>query len=250
MKFPFSSWKYFGVEVASVSGYNDVAQINTIAAKGFVSTAVDNGTGVLPYTGQSGAWTWTDNETTNRAYTAAGNSITPVAGAVYYIKEVPAESFLQPRLRYTYVASTGEIGTSWLITNIDDTNYADVGFMVGSTKVVGDKVDSITITALTTGTTATYAVSDIFPGGAKMSYKMVYNNPDLYPAGYTDGDAACSTLTNGARVHMFWVTPDGMMVTSTAVRTYSNVTVANGYPSGLTAPKSTQTSTITLYQAS
>ena len=238
-------------EVASVTGYHDVAQINTIAAKGYVSTAVDNGTGVAPYTGQANAWVWdTENAETNRAYTVAGNSITPVAGTVYYIKEVPADSFLQPRLRYTYVAATGEIGTSWLITNMDDTNYKDVGFMVGSTKVVGDKVDSITITALTTGTTETYAVSDIFPGGAKMSYKMVYNNPDLYPEGYTDGDEACSTLTDGARVHMFWVTPDGMMVTSTAVRTYNNVTVANGYSGGLTAPKSTQTSSITLYQAS
>ena len=231
-------------EVASVTGYNNVTQINSFAADGFVAKAVDtNGTA---YDGKNVAW--------SNPYTAAGNSITPQGGMVYYIKEVPAATFLQPRLRFTYVAATGKIGTSWLITNIDDTNYTDVGFMVGSTKVVGSKVDSITITPLTVpANEQTFTVADLFPnGGAKMSYAMVYNDMSTYPADYEagEGETDCNILTNGARVHMFWVTPDGMMVTSTAVRTYSNIGTANGYSNGLSAAQSTQTSTISLYQAS
>ena len=176
------------------------------------------------------------------------------AALVYYIKEVPAEVFLQPRLRFTYIAASGKIGTSWLFTNMDDTNYADVGFVVGDAKTVGAKVDSFTITPLTVpANEQTFTVADLFPaGGAKMSYAMVYNDMSTYPADYEAGEdeTDCSILTDGARVHMFWVTLDGMMVTSTAVRTYSNIGTANGYSDGLSAAQSTQTSSITLYQAS
>ena len=232
-------------EVASVSGYHDVAQINTIAAKGCVAIAVDNGSGAVPYTGQQNAWIADD------VCKTAGNAVTPTAGMVYYIKEVPASDFLQPKMKFTYIKSTGKIGTSWLFTNMDDTNYGDVGFMVGSTKVVGDQIDSVVITPLNTGVSTTFTVADLFPkGGAKMSYKMVYNDMSTYPSTY-DGDAKdCDTLKEGSTVCMFWVTPDGMMVTSTAVRTYTNITVASGYTGGMQAAKDTQASTISVYQAS
>ena len=231
------NWKQFGADAAQSVGYQSSSQMGAWAAAGYVSTAIDSGTA---YDGTN--VTWTD------AFTAAGSNIAPQGGTVYYIKEVPAAKYLQPKMKFTYVAATGQIGTSWLFTNLDDTNYSDVGFMVGSEKVVGDKVEEVTITALTTGTSQTYTASGMFSGSALMSYKMVYNDMSTYPEDY-DGDAEdCNILANGSRVHMFWVTPDGMMVTSTAVRTYTNVTVANGYTNGIQAAKSTQTSSITRYE--
>ena len=252
------AWKQCSAEGAQSLGYQSTSQMSTWAANGYVATVTDGGT---PYTGVASSRAdppWSGD----KAYTVAGtdasiaNDLAAAKAAgtflVYYIKEVPAATFLQPRLRFTYVLATGKIGTSWLITNMDDTNYADVGFMVGDEKVVGSKVDSITITPLTVpANEQTLTVADLFPnGGAKMSYAMVYNDMSTYPPDYEagEGETDCNILTDGSRVHMFWVTLDGMIVTSTAVRTYSNVGTANGYSSGLSAAQSTQTSAINRYE--
>ena len=217
--------------------YPEFAQMIT---DGKVCTAKDEN--ATAYTGENvGMFT--------TAYEVHGSEITPVAGAVYYIKEVPAADFLQPRLRYTYKASEGnKIGTAWLFTNMDEDTYSDVGFMIGSEKVVGDHATSVTITPNTVpGNAVTYDNSMFKNKGTIMSYKMVYNVKNLYGEGDDRNVefADVSLLQAGQLVSMFWVTPDGMIVTSTATRTYSDIETTS-----ITMVAGTVRSTITVYSAS
>ena len=228
-----------------------------------VSKSIDSGVGAMKYNGSNVTWA------NANAYTVNGNAVSPSADApasgslVYYIKEVPIGSYLQPKLRYTYTGS-GKIGTSWLFTNTDDTNYSDVGFMITATdaakpeKVVGDKATSVTITPSTlpekavtfyvgTAPEGTGTKTELFANSALMSYKKVYNNPSVYSESdsrYVDEDPI-NILTDGASVYMFWVTPDNMIVTSQAVRTYNGIATT-----GMQTVKDTQNSTISVYPAS
>ena len=225
-----------------------------------VSKSIDSGEGAMKYNGSNVTWA--------NAYTTNGNAVSPTADApasgslVYYIKEVPIGSYLQPKLRYTYTGS-GKIGTSWLFTNTDDTNYSDVGFMITASgaaaeKVIGDKATSVTITPSTlpdnavtfyvgTAPEGTGTKTELFANSALMSYKKVYNNPNVYDESdsrYVDEDPI-NILTDGASVYMFWVTPDNMIVTSQAVRTYNGIATT-----GMQTVKATQNSTISVYPAS
>ena len=235
--------------------------LNNLVIAGKVSEASDL-VGCTNYTGVTPTMF-------SEAYTQRGDKITPEAGAVYYIKEVPINDFLQPRLRYTYRPATGEIGTSWLFTNTDDESYSNIGFMIDNTidgennpvEVAADKYyPTITITALTTGNQVVYytgttapgtstdkiTYTSLFPKGT-MSYVMVYYNNDLYG---DERDHKLEGFVNlmdqsGASAYMFWVTPDGMKVTSKALRSYSNLGTTS-----CTADKThDNVSTITVYTA-
>ncbi len=162
--------------------------LSNLVAAGKVSKATD--TGAIRYTGQADAFTLAD------AYQAAnndapGNAITPQAGAVYYIKEVPANLFLQPRLRYTYRAGTGDIGMAFMFTNLDDANYLDGGFMKGGViPTVDSSIDaefakphretSYTVTAKTTELQHTYDSADLGFQGTYFYVQTVYNKQNLY----------------------------------------------------------------------
>ena len=72
----------------------------------------------------------------------SGDQMTPVAGAVYYLKEVP-KTFLPNRLVYVKADKNtqlydgtqieeGKLTSLYLLTAVDDRNYAENGFMVGT----------------------------------------------------------------------------------------------------------------------
>jgi len=61
---------------------------------------------------------------------AAGTNVTPVAGTVYYLKEVP-QTYLQNKMVYVYHALHGdEIKGMYLLTVVDDSAYQSVYFNI------------------------------------------------------------------------------------------------------------------------
>lgn len=77
-----------------------------------------------------------------QAYTARGSELVPTAGTVYYLKEVP-KTFLPNRLVYVKADKNtqlydgtpieeGKLTSLYLLTAVDDRNYAENGFMVGT----------------------------------------------------------------------------------------------------------------------
>ena len=143
-----------------------------------------------------------------------------------------------------------------------DFECVDEGFGENNpVEVAADKYyPTITITALTTGNQVVYytgttapgtstdkiTYTSLFPKGT-MSYVMVYYNNDLYG---DERDHKLEGFVNlmdqsGASAYMFWVTPDGMKVTSKALRSYSNLGTTS-----CTADKThDNVSTITVYTA-
>ncbi len=77
-----------------------------------------------------------------QAYTELGTELVPTAGTVYYLKEVP-KTFLPNRLVYVKAdkdtqlydgtpIEAGKLTSLYLLTAVDDLNYAENGFMVGT----------------------------------------------------------------------------------------------------------------------
>ena len=87
------------------------------------------------YAGGVGSWTRTYAYTDEIQETGGGigTAMTPVAGQTYYIKEVP-ETYLQPYLHIVYDQRSqpiaNEIKQMYLMSGIDDTNYANFGLKV------------------------------------------------------------------------------------------------------------------------
>lgn len=79
------------------------------------------------YAGGAGSWSKTN------AYTVNGSAMQPVAGATYYLKEVPAD-YLQPYLHVVYDTRSQEIPNElkkmYLMTGVDDLNYTEIGLNV------------------------------------------------------------------------------------------------------------------------
>ena len=204
--------------------------------------ANDNGEGAKGYTGDNVTWAAADAyKIGDEDFAGKGNAIKPVADAVYFIKEVPAADFLQQRIKFTYKTAGGKIGASWLITNADDANYLGVGSTVGNTSYLGYMADSIKITALNTGKTQTFNVSDLFGKGKKIAYKNVYWDPTAVKTGAEPFGQELDLL-NGEAVKNFWVTPDGMQVTNAVARTYTN------YNNAYKIAKSETTGSITIVE--
>ena len=83
--------------------------------------------GCAPYTG-SKATAWKKAN----AYTANGMTMTPAAGTVYYLKEVP-QCYLRPYIQIVYDERADNlIKKLYKITAVDDANYTQVGFNDGS----------------------------------------------------------------------------------------------------------------------
>ena len=149
-------------------------------------------------------WTWKE-----MASEEAGNKITPVAGYTYYIKVVPAAKFLRPYTHYTYYLKTGGIGSLFMISDIDDLNYAETGFVITSS----DKAKvyrTLNIKAKNTGEVATLTPVSTF--GKK---------------GVTEDDfLTCLDVTGKVpqdnTIKEYWITPDGATVTGIATRTLKN----------------------------
>ena len=85
----------------------------------------------------------------NAEQTVKGTEMTPTAGAVYYLKEVPSK-YLTSRIQYVYEGKRpdhlNEIIDMYLVTIIDDNLYTSAGFKVAGS----DNVNSTAFTGFTT----------------------------------------------------------------------------------------------------
>lgn len=156
-------------------------------------------------------WTWTEAETTN------GMAITPVCGTTYYIKEAPANKFLQPYTHYTYQKGTYKISTMWMISDIDDLNYEETGFYVISNNKA--KVcRTLTVKTAVGNTKLTLKPETVFRAKGATS--------DDYLTYLTVIDASLgenNIVKSDDKVIMYWITPDGLIVTGTAQRQLQGV---------------------------
>lgn len=174
---------------------------------GVTAPAVDSTTGkptatCAAYDGDN--WTW------NTPETAKGNAITPVIGATYYIKEVPANKFLRPYTHYTYILATGTIGDIFAISAIDDAMYSKVGF------VITDPKDGKVVTTLT--------IKNERGGNSKtLSPDTVFAKRNLTTDDFLTYLKATDFIEEGYTVSQFWVTPDGATVNGSVVRTLTGI---------------------------
>ncbi|MBR0353768.1 MAG: InlB B-repeat-containing protein [Oscillospiraceae bacterium] len=180
-----------------------------------IYTYTDNGTGVKAYDGTNASW--------SGAYTDRADTLTPVAGKTYYIKEVPAAKYLRPQLRYTYFENTeGSIANIWLITNLDDDTYIKSGLVIADTIIPGTVTDSLTITPRNKPVNAqTHTSQSLFKTAGKLCYLEVMAIDKPQQADLT-GDFL-QLLQPGQEVLQYWVTPDGMKVTGTVMRAYKGL---------------------------
>jgi len=180
--------------------------------------------------------TWTDNKTTDtndnaKAYdganvvwtngvTVSGLAMVPQANATYFIKEVPASKYLQPYLHYTYYKnSEARIPNAWLISDIDDLNYVQTGFVIKNGNNEAQVVSTLTVETA-------YGGSKI-----KLSPKRVFGvNNTVNKLTYLEvmhGGRGLHSFDNDSEILQYWVTPDNLIVTGTTQRTYSGITSKN-----------------------
>ena len=167
----------------------------------------------IPYLRSEEASTWTYSQ----AYNVNGMAMIPESKAVYYLKEVPMESYLLPYLHFTYRQDTGNISTAWLMSDLDDLNYRETGVVISSDE--GEYYwsyanDSVKITARNSGVTEELTPDRIWKvKTGVISWCKVF-------------DKASSLAYLGAddEVLQYWVTPDGITVTGDKSRTYTALT--------------------------
>ena len=174
------------------------------------------------YTGKPGAWIAED------AYTDVdGLHLIPVDGMIYYLKEVPAAKYLRPFVYYTYYTisetEANPISTIWIISDVDDLNYPEAGFVITVTDTSKNEeteqfVKSLKITPHNNPDgSVTLNSTKCFNARGYLTYLTVYNDGEY-------GDPVTPNMLDGnAKIAQYWVTPDGCIVTGTATRIYSNV---------------------------
>jgi uncharacterized repeat protein (TIGR02543 family) len=159
------------------------------------------------YDGTSATWTWNKGEET------PGNAIVPVAGTTYYIKEVPAAKFLRPYTHFTYYLNTSDIGSLFMISDIDDLRYQETGFIItdpehpDAAKVYA----TLNIKAENTGDVAKLTPSTTFGKRGVID----------------DNFLTCLKVpksVEGKVIQQYWVTPDGALVNGIATRMLTGVT--------------------------
>lgn len=151
-------------------------------------------------------WTWTKAETVN------GKAITPVAETTYYLKEVPANKFLQPYMHYTYYKANNNISNLWMISDIDDLMYKETGFIVTSNNVA--KVcKSLTVKNKVGGARVKLTPVKVFgtKGATANDYLTYLDMTSQFKGQEVD-------------VKMYWVTMDGLVVTGTVQRSVNGKT--------------------------
>ena len=177
--------------------------------------------------------TWTDNKTTDtndnakmydgtnvtwsNGETVSGLAMVPKANATYFIKEVPADKYLQPYLHYTYYKDgTGFIPNAWLISDIDDLNYEETGFVIVKGNNAANVVSSLTVETAHGGTRIKLNPKRVF-GVSSTVNKLTYLE-------VVKGGSGLHGFAAGSEILQYWVTPDKLIVTGTTQRTYSGIT--------------------------
>lgn len=141
-----------------------------------------------------------------------GMSITPVADMTYYVKEV-SEDYLRPKIFY-YNNSTSKVVTMVaMVTAVDGTNYQRAGFLVSDSDVEDQIIEGNNVLTeikqyTEDGTLkADYTVASFFPGLSESSLLQTFQYSGEIEANGSFNFVPC------------YVTPDGVRVTGTAVRT-------------------------------
>lgn len=181
----------------------------TVAELNAVTPVTRTDTGATTYTADNLAtvkWIWNDAYSTDLAVTQPGNAIIPQAGETYYIKEVPANLYLQHYTHYTYKlgndSSASYVTAMFLVSNIDDANYNEAGCVIETASNEAKVVKSLKITTKTTQQTVILTPGDLFGTSGYLSYVALHD----------DAIKNINALLN------YWVTPDGLLVTGTTVR--------------------------------
>jgi hypothetical protein len=207
----------------SADPYGD-AQVTALVEKGYYSYTVDNtGTRYAGTSKTSGNTVPVFNLA--NAYTAAdgdadGMHVVPEAGAVYYIKEVPATKYLQPYFHYSYLKESDPanqaLRSAWLISDIDDALYQETGFVIQTADKTAYVCSQLTVQNAVGSTSVVLKPENIFRGkgvtGGYLSYLEVMNN-----GAFSNG------MGTGVAIRQYWVTPDGLIVTGTTQRSYGKL---------------------------
>ena len=174
------------------------------------------GTGGIKYdpatdAAQSGVWVLAD------AYTPAGTTMKPEAGVTYYLKEVPA-SYLRPTHMTTYQRWEKYLRDLILITTADDSNYTDVGFVIGATYTPKEYfTKSLTISfgpnydeTVTEGEVTVDVTNTSANAGGYVATKRIFS--------VNESTKDYTGIIGSKVVKPYWVTPDGITVTGAAMR--------------------------------
>lgn len=176
---------------------------------GFTAPAAGENENIPAYDGDN--WTWTTPQTTS------GKSITPVCGETYYIKEVPANRFLQPYTHYTYKTGKNDLSIQdlFMISDIDDLKYKETGFVITTNNKPAQICKSLTVKNAVGGASIKLTPKRVFRSkGASNDDYLTYFGTKPKELGSNE---------NGVTIVQYWVTPDNLMVTGTVQRTLTGV---------------------------
>lgn len=205
--FPVRGNETFNIYEKAADGYYYGGYYNNYYYKGTVDITTDasaatvaSGTGKV-YNGQSLGF----NKAKATAYPVSGEAMAPVAGQVYYLKEVPTD-YLNEKIYNKQKTNDDYAVTSVsALANIDDKNYKEYGFYFNGSK---NKVASLasTFTETNNGTTTKHTGKSLF-GTTNSGYLVIK-------------PFTSSIKKNGVyTVTPYWVTPDGIEVQSNVTRT-------------------------------
>lgn len=218
----------YGGYYHNYSGKTSNFDAANLAEEYWVDNKYTDSTGT-PYNG-SVANVWNLDEAYSTASgDANGTEIIPVHGTTYYIKEVPAAKYLRPYLYYTYfddATANYPIATAWLISDVDDLNYQQTGFVVVNTNKEAEKiVSSMTVKPVNGSTSIRLTPKRLFGASNNgfLSYLKVIDRNSS--GGNINGFTPI--LSDGDSVLQYWVTPDGCIVTGTVMRQYQSLNSAN-----------------------
>ena len=202
---------YYSDYAGKSSGF-DAAAAKALDYSGENDPADEGGTTYsLAYIKESNRGAWSKDA----ALTVNGFEMVPVANTVYYLKEVPT-AYLQPYFHYTYSKETFEIFDAWLISDIDDALYQQTGFVI----IEGNN-EARVCTSLTVKTTVSGGSSVQLTPEAIFRSKGVKSGYLSYLQVLADGSP--TLMEEGNQVMQYWVTPDNLIVTGIAARTYAGL---------------------------
>lgn len=156
------------------------------------------------YTGGDGFWYIAD------AYTESGLAFAPKPGTTYYLKEVP-NTYLLPSEFDTFHSYSKGIYNIYILSTIDDLNYTDVRFQIGSDDV---SVKDALYKEIEVEYQEPLTLEDDL---ALLTTSNVGDNAAGYIALYDLGDPVALANTS-MYLRMSWVTPDSVQVKGIKMR--------------------------------
>ena len=198
-----------------------------VKSTGFTSGWLTD-TGATPYdASKANIWIRTKAYTDNIIETGGGigTSMTPKANIVYYLKEVP-NGYIRPYIHFTYdnYREDKPLKKLYVITAADDTNYTNVGYLLGNAE------------EMTACATRSLVITITKPDGTydtKLTASSIYSNKEYHgdtvtlSRGYLWWTDFSSSIGKEFTFRPCWTTLDGVQVKGVTVRTVNNGTTYN-----------------------